>query len=137
MESWDHLCVVLEEDMELVRNPDDDDCVLDNLYQTKHFFYNVDGKCELKEYNTTCEYCHNTMCDRMTLREELDHEYEELCDTENMINDDKKITYRNYIYNKYGRLRRDIGMRVPKCVVRYIEQMFPLTEAKELLCNRN
>ena len=101
MDGWNHLCTVLEKDMTLVRKSDEDDSVLYNLYQTKDFFYKVDGKWELKEYNTTCEYCHTTSCDRMTFREELDHEYEELCDSENMANDKKrKIMYRNYIYDR-------------------------------------
>ena len=125
------------EDMEIVRKPDEDDSVLDNLYQTKIFVCKVDGVWDFKKSNATCEYFHITSCNRMTFRKELDHEYEELRDRENMANDDKrKIMYRNYIYDKYEGLRRDIRTRMPICVVRYIKQIFPITDADGMFCNR-
>ena len=76
MDSWNHLCAVLEGNIEIVRKPDEVDALLYNLYQTKDFFCKVNGVYDLKEYNATCEYCRITSCDIMTFREESDHEYE-------------------------------------------------------------
>ena len=43
MDSWNHVCAVLEENMEIVRKPDEGDALLHDLYQTKDFFCKVNG----------------------------------------------------------------------------------------------
>ena len=120
--------------MVIVRKPDEGDALLYNLYQTNDFFFKANELWQQKEYNATYKFCRTTLWNRMKFREGLNLEYEELWDSEKLDNgNQRKSIYRYYIYYKCGGIRRDTRMRAPKCVVKYVKQIFPITETDGML----
>ena len=116
------LLPVLEDNLILVRHPDD---AIENLnipYLQSYVSQEPSGRWVWKKFTFQCQICFSHLCDRCIYREELQESIEEavMYDSDLPNNTKRRRIYGAHIRQKYGRLGVNNRRRPSDCVMKLV-----------------
>ena len=128
-DSYEPLLPVHEDELILVRHPEDEIENLDIPYLQSYVSQEQNGKWVWKIFHFQCQYCFSHLCDRCVHREELQESIEAVMmyDSDLLSNTKRRKLYAEHIRQKYGQLGANNRRRPAECVVKLVRDFFPNT----------